>query len=144
MPGISSSREWMDAFPRSARWWMMPKRCASFRTRWTSCSSGVRWSRQIGSAASGSQIIAFTTGRGNPIGNAVVPVVKITGNHDTYLMMEDFLDFDTSASISGEKTMEELAEEMLDLFLRVCSGEKTKAELNGCIENMISQTCVYG
>ena len=94
-------------------------------------------------AASGSQIVAFTTGRGNPIGNPVVPVVKITGNNDTYRLMEDFIDFDTSASISGEKTMEELAEEMMELFLRVCSGEKTKAEINGCVENMISQTCTY-
>jgi len=94
-------------------------------------------------AASGSQLVAFTTGRGNPIGNPVVPVVKITGNHDTYLKMEDFLDLDTSASISGEKTMEQLAEEMMDYFLRVCSGEKTKAEENGCVENLISQTCVY-
>jgi len=93
--------------------------------------------------ACGSQIVAFTTGRGNPVGNPVAPVVKITGNHDTFLKLRDFLDFDTSASISGEKTMEQLADEMLDYFIRVCNGEKTKAEENGCIENMISQTGCY-
>jgi len=40
------------------------------------------------------------------------------------------IDFDTSASLSGEKSVEELGEELLDFTLSVCCGRETKAEIN--------------
>ena len=39
----------------------------------------------VAKIAGGAQIIAFTTGRGTPVGNAVAPVLKITGNHETII-----------------------------------------------------------
>lgn len=81
--------------------------------------------------AGGCQVVAFTTGLGNPIGNAIAPVIKITGNSDTYIKLSDMLDFDSSDTLTGNKTIAGCADELLDLILRVCSGEPVKAELNG-------------
>lgn len=93
--------------------------------------------------AAGSQVVAFTTGRGNPIGNPIAPVVKITGNHDAALWLEDFIDFDTSQTITGEKTFAELGEEMLEKICSICNGEPTKSEINGACEMSINQDFSY-
>lgn len=93
--------------------------------------------------AAGAQVVAFTTGRGNPIGNPIAPVIKITGNHDAAEWLEDFIDFDTSASITGEKSFAELGQELLNFTLDICSGKKTKAEINGACEMGINQNYSY-
>lgn len=77
----------------------------------------------------GSQIVAFTTGRGHATGHPLVPVLKITGNYKTYNAMKECFDFDASGIISGEKTIEEMGEELLDLTIQVASGKLTAAEL---------------
>lgn len=82
-------------------------------------------------AAGGCQIIAFTTGMGNPMGNPIAPVFKITGNHDTFTRLEDLIDFDTSANMTGEAATQYLADKMLGEILDICSGKLTKAEMNG-------------
>src|SRR5690349_4645735 len=41
MPGSSSMIDSVIARSRRMRWWVIANRCASSRTRWTSCSSGV-------------------------------------------------------------------------------------------------------
>jgi altronate dehydratase large subunit len=92
---------------------------------------------------SGAQVVAFTTGRGNPIGNPIAPVIKITGNHDTAVRLADFIDFDTSATLSGEKSFEELGEEMLQYIVDVCNGEEVKAEINGACEMSVNQNNSY-
>lgn len=93
--------------------------------------------------AGGAQVVAFTTGRGNPVGNPVAPVIKITGNKDTATRLSDIIDFDTSASIEGEKTLEQLGEDLLSCIVSVCSGESVKAELNGANEVSINQNFCY-
>ena len=79
----------------------------------------------------GCQIVAFTTGMGNPMGNPVAPVFKITGNKHTYEWLNDIIDFDASLVISGEKTLDELADDMLAEIIEICNGKPTVAELNG-------------
>ena len=91
----------------------------------------------IGELASGCQTVAFTTGMGNPMGCAVGPVIKITGNHQTYEWMNDLLDFDCSASLRGEKSHAQVADELFDLIIDVCEGKLTKAEINGSDINTI-------
>lgn len=81
--------------------------------------------------AGGCQIVAFTTGMGNPMGNPVAPVLKITGNKHTYEFLNDIIDFDASRCISGEKTIDELADEMLEEIIEICNGKPTLAETNG-------------
>lgn len=93
--------------------------------------------------AGGAQIVAFTTGMGTPVGNAIAPVLKITGNSDTAIRLNDMIDFDTSDSIVGKKTIEELGDELLDYILRVCNGEEVKAEINGIYDMAINQFSSY-
>jgi len=94
-------------------------------------------------AAGGSQITVFTTGRGNPVGNPVCPVIKMTANPDTARRLADIIDFDSSGNITGEKTIEESAEELWDYLLRVCGGELTASEINGAEEILIDQQMCY-
>jgi len=86
--------------------------------------------------AGGCQAVIFTTGLGNPIGNAIAPVIKITGNSETYGRLSDMLDFDSGGTITGEKNVAQSADELMELVLRVCAGEPVKAETNGA--NVIS------
>ena len=89
--------------------------------------------------AGGCQIVVFTTGLGNPIGCAAAPVVKMTGNPETYGRMPDMIDFGSGGTLSGEKTVAQSADELVELLLRVCSGELTKAETNGANVTSIDQ-----
>ena len=94
-------------------------------------------------AAAGSQITVFTTGRGNPVGNPVCPVIKMTANRDTATRLADIIDFDSSGAIAGEASQEQLADELLAYIVRVCEGELTKAEINGSGEILINQQMSY-
>lgn len=84
-----------------------------------------------GLVAGGAQIVLFTTGRGTPTGFPTAPVIKITGNPQTYQKMKTNIDVDTSKVITSGKTFTEMGEEIFNLVLKVASGEKTKAELLG-------------
>lgn len=97
----------------------------------------------VAKIAGGAQVIAFTTGRGTPVGNAIAPVIKITGNHDTFTYLNDMMDFDTSDSFLGHKTIEELGEELLEYILRVCNGTLVKAEENDISDMAINQLHSY-
>ena len=80
--------------------------------------------------AGGCQAVVFTTGLGNPIGCAIAPVIKMTGNRDTFLSLSDMLDFESGGTLTGEKTVGQSADELLELIQSVCSGELVKAEIN--------------
>jgi altronate dehydratase len=45
--------------------------------------------------------------------------------------MRENIDFDCSAVISGEETLEESGRRLFDLVLRVAEGEQTKSEFLG-------------
>ena len=82
-----------------------------------------------GLAASGCQLMIFTTGRGNPIGFPIVPVIKVASTSRLYKRMEDDIDINAGAVLEGS-TLEDVAGEIKDLILRVLDGEQTKAEIN--------------
>jgi altronate hydrolase len=80
----------------------------------------------------GANMVLFTTGLGTPTGNPVAPVLKISTNTDLAQRMKDIIDIDTGAIITGDKTVEEMADSILELVVQVASGEvHTKAELLG-------------
>ena len=84
---------------------------------------------QVGAGAS---VVLFTTGLGTPTGNPVAPVVKISTNSDLAGRMQDIIDVDTGSVIAGDKTIEQMGETILELVVRVASGEvRTKAESLG-------------
>ena len=76
----------------------------------------------------GAQIVFLVTGRGNVVGSAVAPVIKVTGNSRTYARMNEDMDFDAGRVLVGKCSMEELKEELKALVLKVASGTPSKAE----------------
>ena len=67
----------------------------------------------------------FTTGLGTPTGNPITPVVKLSSNTALAQKMPDIIDIDTGGIISGNTTIEQLGEEILDFIIEVASGERT-------------------
>jgi altronate hydrolase len=80
----------------------------------------------------GANLILFTTGLGTPTGNPIAPVIKISTNSPLAQRMQDIIDIDTGAVISGESTIEEMGDALLERVVEVASGRvRTKAELLG-------------
>ncbi|MBU0941305.1 MAG: altronate dehydratase family protein [Bacteroidetes bacterium] len=79
---------------------------------------------------SGANMVLFTTGLGTPTGNPIAPVVKVSSNSELARKMSDIIDIDTGGIITGEKSIEEMADEMLEFIINVASGTiKTKAAI---------------
>lgn len=77
-------------------------------------------------AASGAQLILFTTGRGTPFG-CPVPTVKISSNSPLYERKKHWIDFDAGRFLdTGEGEI--LADELENLIFSVASGQKAKTE----------------
>ena len=93
--------------------------------------------------AGGCNAVIFTTGRGTPTGNAIVPVLKVTGNERTYRRMEDNMDVDLSAIVRGEKTFKECGRELLQVIEDTCSGKLTKAEAYGFSDIAVDHICRF-
>ena len=89
------------------------------------CTPGNDVEATTGKAASGATLILFTTGLGTPTGNPVCPVIKIATNTALTNRMGDIIDIDTGAIIRGEKTIEQMGEEILEYCIKAASGEVT-------------------
>jgi altronate hydrolase len=82
--------------------------------------------------ASGANVVLFTTGLGTPTGNPIAPVVKISTNSELAKRMHDIIDIDAGSVVSGEKTIHQMGETILESVVRVASGEvRTQAESLG-------------
>jgi altronate hydrolase len=84
-----------------------------------------------GLAAGGVNLIAFTTGRGSAIGFPTIPVLKIATNSAIWERMRENMDVNAGAIAEGEKSIQEVGEEIFNSLLRVASGERTAAERFG-------------
>ena len=84
-----------------------------------------------GLVAAGSHIVVFTTGRGNPMGNAIAPIIKVTGNPETFVRMFDDMDINAGTIIQGEETIAQVGQRIYDVCLKVAAGECTKSEALG-------------
>ena len=93
--------------------------------------------------AGGCNAVIFTTGRGTPTGNAIVPVLKVTANERTFRMMDDNMDVDLSPIIRGEKTFREMGREMLADIEALCNGRMTKAEVYGFSDIAVDHVCRF-
>ena len=87
------------------------------------CTPGNDVEATTGKAASGATLILFTTGLGTPTGNAITPTIKIATNSSLAKRMSDIIDIDTGGIINGEKTIEQMGEEILEFCINVASGE---------------------
>ena len=94
------------------------------------CTPGNDVESTTAMAGSGANMIVFTTGLGTPTGNPITPVIKVSSNSELAAKMSDIIDVDAGPVIKGEKTIEEMGEEMLEYIIKVASGEiKSKAML---------------
>lgn len=94
------------------------------------CTPGNDVESTTAMVGSGANVVLFTTGLGTPTGNPIAPIIKVSSNTELAQKMPDIIDIETGAVIRGEKTIEEMAEEMLEFIIKVASGEiQTKAKL---------------
>ena len=79
-------------------------------------------------AASGCQMVLFTTGRGTPFGS-FVPTMKISTNTQIYKLKPNWIDFN-AGSLLEDKSLEALNEEFIEYVIKVASGELVNNEKN--------------
>ena len=80
-------------------------------------------------AASGCQIVLFTTGRGTPFGS-FVPTMKIATNTPLAQGKPRWIDFN-AGTLAQDEPMASVAERFTDYVLAVASGQKVNNEKNG-------------
>lgn len=95
------------------------------------CTPGNDVESTTAMVGSGANVVVFTTGLGTPTGNPIAPVIKVASNSILAGRMPDIIDIDSGAVIKGEKTIEEMGEEILEYIVAVASGETiAKADEN--------------
>ncbi|MGX8706413.1 MAG: UxaA family hydrolase [bacterium] len=80
-------------------------------------------------AASGAQMVLFSTGRGTPFG-CPVPTVKIASNSPIAQKKRNWIDFNAGRLLDG-MTLDQLGHELMDFVLSVAGGKLTRNEVNG-------------
>lgn len=97
---------------------------------WLMVEPGIDIESMTGLAGAGCQICVFTTGRGTPAGNLVMPVIKVTGNPHTYAAQKSDIDLDVAAIMEGG-SVEAFGEQIFASIVEVANGEQTLAEEHG-------------
>ena len=87
------------------------------------CTPGNDVEATTGKAASGATLILFTTGLGTPTGNPVCPTIKVSTNSNLTKRMNDIIDIDCGPVIEGDKTIEQMGEDILEYCIKAASGE---------------------
>ena len=85
-------------------------------------------------AAAGAQLILFSTGVGNPAGNLIAPVLKITSNPRSVARVSEHIDVDISDVLGGTMSIPEAGERVLDMIAASVNGRVTKSEVIGHLE----------
>jgi len=91
-------------------------------------------------AASGCQIVLFTTGRGTPFGS-FVPTMKISTNTPLYEKKRSWIDFNAGTIVESE-SIEQVNERFIDYILSVAGGELVNNEKRNYREIAIFKTGV--
>ncbi len=80
-------------------------------------------------AASGAQIVLFTTGRGTPFASPV-PTVKISSNSALAAKKKNWIDFNAGVLVEDAE-LEETGQKLFDYVIEVASGKKVCSEEAG-------------
>ena len=80
-------------------------------------------------AASGCQMVLFTTGRGTPFGT-FVPTMKISTNSQLFKSKQNWIDFNAGKLMEGVDMLT-LRNLFIDKVITTANGEKVKNEMNG-------------
>ena len=99
------------------------------------CTPGNDVESVTAQVGAGSTLVLFTTGLGTPTGNPIAPVVKISTSTPLAQRMSDIVDFDAGPIITGQASVPELGEKLLELAIQVAGGERlTWSEQRGQID----------
>jgi altronate hydrolase len=88
-----------------------------------------------GQVASGSNVVAFTTGRGSCYGCKPAPSLKLATNTTMYRRMEEDMDINCGEVLDEDLSIDEMGERIFDKVVRTASGEPTKSEELGIGDN---------
>ncbi|MBY6161767.1 altronate dehydratase family protein [Mameliella alba] len=84
-----------------------------------------------GQIAGGANLICFTTGRGSCFGSFPAPTIKLASNTPMFTRMSGDMDINCGTVIDGERTLDQMGQEIFARILAVASGEKSKSEALG-------------
>ena len=87
------------------------------------CTPGNDVESTTAMVGAGANVVVFTTGLGTPTGNPIAPVIKVSSNSTLARSMPDIIDIDAGPVVRGEKTIEDMGEEILEFIVKVASGE---------------------
>lgn len=90
-------------------------------------------------AAGGFVAHFFPTGQGNIIGNPIEPVIKLSANPRTVSDMVEHIDYDCSAILRGDLTLDQSGDNLLDMLVRTCNGRLTAQEVLGHEEFVLTK-----
>lgn len=90
-------------------------------------------------AAAGFVAHFFPTGQGNIIGNPIEPTIKLTANPRTAGDMSEHIDYDCSAILRGEMTLDESGDNLIEMLVRTCNGRHTAQEVLGHEEYVLTK-----
>lgn len=90
-------------------------------------------------AAAGFVAHFFPTGQGNIIGNPIEPVIKLTANPITAKTMSEHVDYDCSAILRGEMTLDQSGDNLIEMLVRTCNGRLTAQEVLGHEEFVLTK-----
>jgi len=82
-----------------------------------------------GFAAAGINICVFTSGRGTPTGNAVVPTIKVSTNTPMFKSIPDLIDLNAGSIADGTELLSDVGVRIFKEIIDVANGKLTKAEI---------------
>jgi (2R)-sulfolactate sulfo-lyase subunit beta len=118
---------------------LQPAEAPSGKGLWFMDSSSAAAEMVTLCAAAGYVAHFFPTGQGNIIGNPIIPVIKLTANPLTAKTMSEHIDYDCSAILRGEMTLDESGDKLLDMLRSTCNGRVTCAEALGHREFILTK-----
>ena len=92
-----------------------------------------------GFVAAGAQLLLFSTGVGSSYVSLLAPTIKLSANPAAAEQLREQLDFDASAVLRGEQTLDAAASDLLDTVIDIASGSLTWGEVLGEGDEVVSR-----
>lgn len=80
-------------------------------------------------AAAGCQVLVFSTGGGHASSHPIMPTIKVTGNARSFELMKDTVDLNVSGILTGDMTIEDGGQHILEEVVTVANGRLTRSEV---------------
>ena len=95
---------------------------------WVMDSPGHGGESITGIAAAGAQVMSFSTGGGHTINHPLMITMRLTGNQESWKVMQETMEVDVSDMFAGT-SLEEAGQRLYEEILQICDGRMTKAEV---------------